>query len=354
MHYSKLQVEAILRSALCGLSVGMLANFVLGLIFWFTEIENLPLVIGLLCGTLVLVTAGATVLFYFKKFKPTIKNNATRIDRLGLEERAITMVEYENDDSIIATFQRLDAMKALEGVNEKLLKFEISKKIIASLCISSMLGTTMSVIAPLSAAGLMPGGSELIRDILIEEPPVYISVSYEVEEGGFIDGEIEQLVLLGEDAEEVVAIPDEGYAFDGWDDGHSKPSRHDKAIDHPLVLTAIFVPVDEDGDGESGDEEGEESQEGENGESPSDEGEAQPGENGEPGEEGEPSEDGDKEESGQGSGKYNKVNQIIDGNTYYREVQQEYEELIMELLQKRADELTDEEKAIIEAYIKIV
>ena len=159
------------------------------------------------------------------------------------------------------------------------------------------------------------------------------------------DGEVN--VLLGENAEPVVAIPEEGYTFEGWDDGFKKPTRNDKEITYPLVLTAIFLPIDEEGD-----DQGDDAPHGENGE--------QPGE-----EEGEGDQEGDSEQEGDsdsdsdtssdsGSGKYSKENQIIDGETYYREFLEEYRDTIMELLKKSTEELTEEERAIIEAYINIV
>ena len=351
MYCSKLNTEAIINSVLCGLACGMLANLILGAIFWFTATENPPLVIGLLAGVFLVVAAGASVLFYSTLFKPTIKKNARRLDGLGLEERAITMVELEGDDSLIATRQREDAIKAIESIDKNAIKIKVPLKRIVSLVVSCVLGISMFVTATLSSMGLMPSGSDFIREILPEEPPIYIPVSYVVEEGGMIDGEHEQLVLMGEDAEAVIAIPDEGYTFEGWDDGHAKPSRQDKKIDHPLIITAIFSPID----GEDGEDPGDEgNQEGEEGESPTE----QEGQGSQPGEEGEPGdqegEDPSEDSGNTGAGKYNKVNQIIDGNTYYRELLDEYKEQIMELLKKNADELTEEEKALIEAYINIV
>ena len=348
MRYPKLVVEAIIRSLLSGLCVGFGANFVLGAVFWIIGTENLPLVIGCLCGTLAVVTLAAAAVFYFTRFKPTIANNARRIDKLGLEERAVTMIDYKDDDSVMAKLQREDALQALNVVDAKALKILIGRKIVASLLICGLPGAGMTTVASLSAAGLLPSGSELIDKAIPDEPPVYIPVSYVVEEGGLIEGETEQLVLMGDDAAEVIAIPDEGYTFEGWDDGYAKPSRQDKKIDHPLVLTAIFEPIDEEGDD---DDEGDQ---GDNG-TPSDEQEGQSGDSGgdqqgeQEGEEGEES-----DQLGEGAGKYNKVNQIIDGNTYYREFLEEYKETIMELLKKKAEELTEEEKALIEAYINIV
>lgn len=341
-HYPKLRLEAILKSLLCGLSVSFGADFVLGTTFWAIGIRNVGLVLGALAGATVLVTIVAALIFYFEKFRPTVIANARRIDGLGLEERLVTMVEYQNDDSTMAAMQRSDAMAALSKVSKNQLKIKIQKKVFATLAITATLGLGMSVVAGLSAAGLLPDGGDFLDSVLPPDPPVYVPVSYMAEDGGYIDGEMEQLVLLGENATPVIAVPEDGYSFEGWDDGYKKPSRSDEKVDHPLVLVAIFVPLEEEGD--DGDE-------GESGEDGEQEGEEE-GENGEPGDQ--PGEDSDDSSSENGTGKYEDFNQIINGETYYREVLEEYKDKIMELLEKNPEELTEEEKAIIEAYINIV
>ena len=252
------------------------------------------------------------------------------------------MIEYQNDDSFIANIQRRDAVESLERVDSSQLKLQIGRKIFITLIIFSVIGLAMSTVASLSAADIFPGLLDVIDTLTPEDPPVYIPVSYIAEDGGYIDGEMEQLILMGENAEPVVAVPEEGYSFEGWDDGYKKPSRTDKEIDHPLVLTAIFLPLEEDG--EDG---GEES--GENGEEPGEE----EGDGQQKGDSEQPS-DQESDQKGEGQGKYNKVNQIIDGNKYYREFLEEYKDKIMELLDKKVEDLTEEEKAIIEAYINIV
>ena len=341
-HYPKLLLEAILKSLLCGLSVSLGADFVLGTTFWAIGIRNVGLVVGVLAAATVLVTIVAALMFYFNKFRPTVIANARRIDSLGLEERLVTMVEYQNDDSTMAAMQRSDAMAALSKVAKNQLKIKIQKKVFATLAITATLGLGMSVVAGLSAAGLLPDGGDFLDSVLPPDPPVYVPVSYMAEDGGYIDGEMEQLVLLGENATPVVAVPEDGYSFEGWDDGYKKPSRSDEEVDHPLVLVAIFVPLEEEGD------EGDEGESGENGEQ---EGEEE-GDEGEPGDQ--PGEDGEPSDSSDGTGKYEDFNQIINGETYYREVLEEYKDKIMELLEKNPEELTEEEKAIIEAYINIV
>lgn len=342
LRYKKLTAEAIIKSLIRGMLVAFGAVFVLGAIFWITGINNLPLVIGFLGGTLVLVTASAGAIFYFAKLRPTIVTNARRIDSIGLEERAVTMLEFKNEDSVMINLQRNDALNALSKVDEKAISFRFNKKIITAFAITAVLSLAMSTVSSLSAAGLLPSGSELIVEA--NERPEYVPISYIAEDGGYIEGETDQLVLLGENADPVVAVPEEGYSFEGWDDSYKKPTRHDKEIDHPLVLTAIFVPI-----GDDGEDMGDDMESGEDGEAPGEEqgdGSDDPGEEGTPGEETEPGESG--------ASKYNKANQIIDGESYYREFLEEYRDDIIELLKKKTEELTEEERAIIEAYINIV
>ena len=114
---------------------------------------------------------------------------------------------------------------------------------------------------------------------------------------------------------------------------------------YDVTFTAVFAPLDAemDGDGDG-----------------SDSGEAMDGEPGQ-GEgdgdspEGDESQDGDGEQPGDsGGGKYEEWNQIINGETYYREFLEAYKERLLEQLEKHGDELTEDERAIIEAYINLV
>ena len=311
-----------------------------GIALWFSGTENLRLVLGILLGGFAFITVVTAVIFYFAKFRPTVKSNARRIDGLGLEERAITMIDYQNDDSVIARLQRDDAIAALNRITNSSIRFNIARKLIIALSVSAFIGLASGTVASLSAAGLLPTFDDVLDSI---EEIEYVEVIYMAEDGGSIDGEEIQLVLMGENAQTVLAIPDEGYSFEGWDDGYRKPERTDEKIDHPLVLTAIFLPLEEDGEDDGGDEHGE------NGEAPGEE----EGDGDQKGDQpGEPSDNGDPGDSG--GGKYDRANQIIDGEKYYREYLETYKEDIMNLLKKKVEELTEEEKAIIEAYINIV
>lgn len=355
-YLTKLRFEAFLKSFFSGLAVGFIANFITALILWFTPYNGLWISLGVLAG----VTVIATVLFYFKAFYPSVMANARRLDKLGLEERLITMVEYENDDSYMASAQREDAKAVLDTVNSKNIKLRIARKIWVSLLVCMVLGIGMTVVSSLAIQGILPGGDDLVNSIIPKEPEVYIAVTYDVEEGGYIEGEQDQLVLFGNNATPVEAIPDEGYAFVGWSDGSSKPYRTDKELEADIEVYAIFEPADGGGDG-NGEGEGDGSGEG-NGDG---QGEGEGNGNGEG--EGQGQGQGQGNGNGQGGqgqgqgqggtmggGKYDHSNQIIDGETYYREVLDEYKEQLAEYLEQHRDELTDDQIAVIEQYLGIV
>lgn len=348
-YLSKLRLEAFLKSFLSGLAVGFIANFITALITWFTPYNGLWLSLGILAG----VTVVATTFFYFKKFYPSVMANARRLDRLGLEERLITMVEYENDNSYIASAQREDAKTALNAINSKSIKLSIASGIWVALLICTTLGAGMTTVSTLAVQGILPGGDEIINNLLPKEPEVFISVTYDVEGAGEIEGEQDQLILLGSNATPVTAVPEEGYVFVEWSDGNAKPHRTDKGLEADVEVFAIFEPAEGEGAGEGdGDGEGEGDGDGQgegngngNGEG---EGEGQgQGEGNGNGEEG----DGN---GTSGGGKYDHSNQIIDGETYYREVLDEYKEQLAEYLEKNRDNLSEDEIKVIEQYLGIV
>ena len=123
---SRFMWEAIFKSALVGAIIGFALNFVAAFITWFTEFNGFWVMMGLLVVGLVI----GAVIAYFKKFRPTVMSNARRIDRYGLEERLITMVELEEDDSCLARLQREDAEAKLSSVDARDIRFRIPKLII--------------------------------------------------------------------------------------------------------------------------------------------------------------------------------------------------------------------------------
>lgn len=340
----KLWLEALLKSSLAGIAVGGSAGFAVALIGWFTDIPGLLLAIL----ATVLVSVGAGALFYFLRFKPNALSYARRLDRMGLDERLITMVEFENDDSYMAQVQREDAKQHLSAIKKTDIRLVIPVNLIVCSSICFTLATGMTTVTGLSDAGLIMSGNELVDSLIPDEPEINISVVYEAEEGGSIEGEAEQLVIKGKDASPVLAVADDGYVFIEWSDGSTDPYRHDLEVVDELELFAIFE-WDEEA------EEEEEEADGGEGEgdmlAPTEEQGQQEGE----GEESDEVEDGDPSDSETTTeGKYNEANQIIDGETYYREILSEYQDKLLEYLEKNREKLSEEEIEIIESYLGIV
>ena len=336
--------EATMKSLLRGMTVGFAVSFITALISWFTSLNGLWICLA----TFVIVTSAVTAFLYFKKYRPTIINSARRLDSMGLEERLVTMVEFQNDNSYIAQLQRADASAALSKIESKQIKISFSKRLIALFTVFCLLGCGMTTVAILAYKGIIPNGSELIEQIMPEQMQTFLEVTYIVEEGGEIIGEADQLVAYGENAEPVLAVADDGYEFIGWDDGEVNPARTDRGIVNHIVVMAIFELIEgEEGDDEAGDDKGDEDGEDDSGE-PQQNGQSQKPEDQDP------EEEKPNDNSQDGGGKYDDYNQIIDGKTYYREHLDAYKEDIEAFLKEYGEFLTEEEKAIILAYIGIV
>ena len=244
---SKLILEAILKSALCGLSVGFAAGFLLGVLFWFVGCE----ILWILIVATILIAMASGVLFYFFKFRPDEKFYARRLDGLGLEERLITMVEMDGQDSYMATIQREDARASLQTIATKQIKFEISNRIIALALSLFVICSGMVTVNGLTKIGYIRGFDEIVEDEFTE----YVTVSYEAEDGGTIDGDDVQDIVKGGDTTMVTAVADEGFLFKEWSDGYTNPSRLDQKVDDDITISAVFVAIeDEEGeeDGQTG------------------------------------------------------------------------------------------------------
>lgn len=73
-----------------------------------------------------------------------------------------------------------------------------------------------------------------------EIPVDKVILTYKAGEGGSIQGETSQNIVIGGDAKTVTAVPNEGYEFVKWDDGVTTASRTDKNVKERKTYTAIF------------------------------------------------------------------------------------------------------------------
>ena len=253
---SRLAKEGWLKAVLCGASVGFGADILCAFAFWVFGIKLFWVCILVFAA----VTAIATPLFYFCRFKNSRRQVASRIDMLGLEERILTMTQLENDDSYIARRQREDAMNALKSVNASFVKIAVSASMVVTCCVALVLGVGATTASAVSDKSLL----DLIREKQEKKEELantfYLTYGVKDKVGGRVDGELKQTVKGGEAGKTVQADEEKG-----------------------------------EGD-------------------PSNSG----GDNGAPQQPGDPSDKpGDGEGDGAGAGADSASNQVIDGSTYY-------------------------------------
>lgn len=308
--------EAMINSALCALITALSLMFVTATFFWF-ETSNFYWVSFIVFGAAIIVSAP---LFYFLKYRPNGKIFAKRLDELGMEERMITKEQYKDKEGFIYEAQRKNADKIFSKFDTSKLKIVASVPLIILCTTAFILGGGMTTVSGLTAAGYVKSGSEIIEDMdrankkvfEVKYKTCYFDMGtsnnnffFEQDENkpcGEIIGASEQVVTEGENAEEVMAVAYDGYAFYAWSDGLQNPVRTDYKVQGELTITALFTKIDEDGDpdkdGKPSDEDAE----------PDDEKDGEPGSN----QDGGGNKDGENTDS-----KSDSRNQVLDGKTYY-------------------------------------
>ncbi len=299
---SRLAKEGWLKAALCGMSVGFSADILCATAFWVFGIKLFWICILVFAA----VTAIATPLFYFCRFKSSRRQVASRVDMLGLEERILTMTQFENDDSYIARRQREDAINALKSVNSSFIKIAVSASIVVACCVTLVLGVGVTTASALSNKSLIT----IIQRTETETDSSTFRLFYDVKDniGGRIDGELKQTVNDGESGKIVQAVADDGYVFVGWTDGYMDATRIDVEVSRNIVVNAIFVEIESDEEEDVAEEEKREGNPGNKGNN----GTPKDSENPKDG-----SSDGNGSGDGAGAGADAASNQVIDGSTYY-------------------------------------
>lgn len=361
--YDRLAKEGIAKSLLLAIALALVVYCVLVLVMWLTNVDWL---LWVAIAAFALVLAAATPLFYYKKYRPTAKAIAQRVDRLGLEERLITMLELEHDTSFIALRQREDALASAERVSAGQVKLAVPVAALVFASVMFLCGASMTVVTALAQNDIIDNP---VDDII--DPPgkeVYYTVSYKViglavDEmgniseaiegmGGMIEGLEDQLLRDGDTAELVSAIADEEWAFLTWSDGVEQPVRQD-ILDIDALLADNedgTVTVTEDGEMivtyyayfvELNSSDGESDQPAETDpDAPTDE----PQESGENGSSG-----GEDDPSQEGGGRYEGGNQIINGEGYYRDYYEQYLQQYQEIISS-GGEVPEYLQNIIDSY----
>lgn len=349
---SKLTREAVLKAFLVGLGVGFAACGLIALICWLVGFKD---------GIWVALGAGfglglLSVPLLFLRFRPSDIDVSRRIDALGLQERAVTMLQYQQNDSYMAARQRSDATVRVNDTDVKIMATVVPLWIVVAVICAFVFCVPFGVVSGLYKFSVI--------DSPASENPFekFVSVSYVAEDGGEIIGETDQLLSPGEDATTVTAAAMDGYIFVGWTDGNNNPERTDLKITQDMEIYAMFESVDGDGENiENGDFDANEG----------DQATDQPGDgdgqaNGSDGDgsgnkgdgegSGSGNDKGDGKGDGQGEGaggKWSEGNKIINGEIFYRDYLSQYHAEAMQELTS-LDDLPPEIREFIEAYYESV
>lgn len=231
------------------------------LIAWLCR-AGIPVIFGVSGAAGAAVFAIALPILYVKRFRPTERTVAKRLDALGLKERAITMYECGEDVSGMAALQRQDAVHKISSVPQGRLKYSLALPAVLLLLLGAAFAAGTATASVISAAATQEEAEEETEEEIIAETT--FTVIYKVyEEGtGTIEGLTEQQVKKGGFTEEVTAVPADGYRFSEWVDENGVPfanqnnPRSEVNVRADLVVYARFEKVsqppseDEDVDGD--------------------------------------------------------------------------------------------------------
>ncbi len=384
--HRRLVWEAFIKACICGAIIGFgTGTLVMGL-SWLTAVcptavLRLPAFNGtwLALAVGVGVTAVSALLFYWLRFRPTVRDAARRVDALGLEERTVTMLEAEGDSGLIPTLQRADATAHLSAVPHTRLKLAIFKipAVIACVCILCMAAT---VIIPNARGVYTPPTEEEIIDRLIEELREEIDAAENVRETvkdalrDTVDKLEESLEHMESTQEKVDAIEktadeiheilekasdeatsaEEGEEFEEKDEASGEPGEEEanEALDKELqdTIRDALEQMGSPSEGEPSEGEPSEGKDGENGE-------GENGNNGNQGSEDAPPQTGNNGQGGNngsvGNGQYDPQEDLYsksfkDGKTPYTDEYDAYFKQEMARLENQ--DLSDAEREMIARY----
>lgn len=161
----KLLWECVFRAFLWALIIGGAAVFAISL-YYHIQILPTPL-------EPVLMTGGGSFLLVFilcvlQRF-PTRKRTAARVDGLGLQERAGTMLEYEKVDSVMARLQRQDATQRISETKTRAMRLQLKKRLCVFCLLAVALAVTMTALPyDVFAFGEEPDPEVLRQEMLVQ------------------------------------------------------------------------------------------------------------------------------------------------------------------------------------------
>lgn len=142
----KLLFEALIKSVVISLAVGLICFTVPYLIIKFTKVEINP---NYLVFLLLAATSVASIVFglLFLILFPRKIKVAKRLDKqLDLKQKVQTMVEYENEDNPMVNLQRQDTLNILSNISLKKFAMKFSAFFFVLVGFAFVLSTTVIVV----------------------------------------------------------------------------------------------------------------------------------------------------------------------------------------------------------------
>jgi len=270
----RLVLEGILKSAVIGFTIGLAlgAAFALVASLGFNNFATIATVdtavrnmILISLGITLVGTVAAMPILYFAFFRSNSKLIAKRVDRLGLEERLITMQELESDDSYLAMVQREDAKEHLAKTSPKRLKirpFMLVPTILMVVLVGTFIGATVTTAAafedPLEWNRIherrVSGEEVVLEELFCDTETEFVIVFYFPMSGGYIQGDMFQVIVSGGDSRAVLAVGLPGMGFFEW---FGEPldcpqrieaRRQEREVEEERDLPARFEPEGPGGD----------------------------------------------------------------------------------------------------------
>lgn len=210
--YKEYLKSAIFKSLIFATLISSTVLAVISFAFWYYDVKQFW--IGLIVFA-ILEFSIFSIMFLI--LKPTEKKFVKRLDSLGLQQRVVTMYQYQNDDSLMAKIQRNNAIEHISKINKRLVRLATPIFIVILFAIAVVCGATTTTVAALASSEYIPSGSYTFGKLDDQfGNKTEFEVTFDVIGEGFIDGDIFQIVYEGEDCTPVMAIPEDGWMFVGW------------------------------------------------------------------------------------------------------------------------------------------
>ena len=158
--------ENLLKSLLLAAMLSACGVFITSLVYHIMIMET-PILLTALIG------GGIFILSFFAAFfirYPTRKRVAARIDAMGLQERATTMLAFQNVDTEIVQLQRTDAITHIQKTSPKQMNLQI-KRTDCLICIVSICLAFVMLVLPFNvfAFGETADNADAQQDQIIKD-----------------------------------------------------------------------------------------------------------------------------------------------------------------------------------------